>query len=358
MYRFNHDTLRNLLTTQDGPCISIYLELQKPYWSPRNIVNYQRLLKDAERQLLLRYSRSETSKILTPIRFFSSLYCDLNEAQTVCFFSSSKEHGFFPIVDKVKNKVVVAPSFHIKPIASYLNPMDCWLGIEISYDYIQFNKGYSKHIEPLRRINRERWAKNGNHTAAVALMEQWMCIQKMSPQTPVFVYGPEDQLKQFTFSENVHTFFTTGPEADAHLVDRVSLMLSFARETKICHLNRRIAHNDVIHDLSEIVRKLETKRIETLAVCIDKTRWGQVDWQNGLIRSKPTGQFLDCVLDDLAERALVNRTELILCKRDELVYDFEAVATLRKEHSKERRFYMPQAFPRYALRAQHVDNFI
>lgn len=339
MNRFSHDNLFNLLSKQTGPCVTIYLQLRQPYWSIRNLVRYSRLLKDAEQELLLGYSKTDAKRILSPIRFFSSLYRDLKDANTVCFFSSSSAYGFFPVKDVIPNTVVVANSFHVKPIASYLNPMDFWLGIEVTHDYIQFVKGHNRHIEPVRRVSREKWAKNGNANSSVELMQQWMSLHRRSSQTPVFVYGKKHLLEPFVFSDDVNTVpLSPGETIEEHLVNRVGLVLSYKKEKKIIELNYKILRKETTSDLNIIAKALEMNSIESLAICIDKTRWGQVDWQNGVVRTSQTGALLDCVLDDLAERALVNKLELILCKREDLAYDYDAVATLKSTTAKQEKF--------------------
>lgn len=332
MYRFTRETLSQLLKDQEGPCISIYLELKQPYWSPRNLVRYRRLLKDAEQELLIRFSKQDTFRLLSPIRYFTSLHRDLKEAKTVCFFASNRVQGFFPINEKVPNTVVVAPSFHIKPIVSFLNPSDAWLGVIVTDQAIELCRGQSKHRETIRRVNREKHSRYKDNFAVSELIGQWVNQHRKFHHMPVFVFGDGQNLNSLSFPEDV-SVFSVPPDKNFEdfILNSATDQLAHENQLKLMSLNQSLLCHEAISDLEQIALALKENRVETLAVRVDKTRWGQIDWKTGFVRTSLKGALLDCVLDDLAERALVSHTQLLLCRSIDLAIDVDAVATLKKE---------------------------
>lgn len=336
MNRFSQESLKSLLLPQNGPCVSLYLELKQPYWSPRNLVRYRRLLKAAEQELLMRYSKADTFRILSPIRFFSSLHRDLKDANTVCFFSSGSTHGFFPIKKPIKNTVIVAPSFHIKPILSYLNPMHAWLGVHIADSHIEFVKGQNEHMEPVRRVSREKWRRNPWNSYGADLIGHWISLQRKSRYIPVFIYGSEAVLSEFEFEGDFNLLeISEQNECELLVPSLVSQRLSLIHQTKLSCLNQLILRHETVSDLNKIAKLLEDGRLESLAVRIDNTRWGQIDWQCGVVKLSENGAMLDCVLDDLAERALVKGVDLLLCQSADLITSADAVGVLKRKKTLE-----------------------
>lgn len=333
MNRFSRETLSQLLKDQSGPCVSIYLDLKQPHWSPRNIVRYRRLLKDAEQELLLKFSKRDTFRILSPIRYFTSLHRDLKDAKTVCFFASNSISGFFPINEKITNTVVVAPSFHIKPIVSYLNPSDAWFGVIITDQFIELSRGQSRHRETIRRVNCEKYFKNNETKPFYELIDRWLELHRKSSQVPVLIFGERRILEKFSFADDICVFHLPFAENNENFIlDSASSLLKHKTQLKLLNLNKSMICNETISDLGRIAIALKENKVETLAVRADKTRWGQIDWKTGFVKTSLNGALLDCVLDDLAERALVNHTELILCQNIDFAIDVDAVATLKKEN--------------------------
>jgi hypothetical protein len=142
--------IQELLTANQEPCISLYMPTHRTYpGNAQDLIRFKNLVKQIEASLLLNYSPAEAKKHLEP---FESLGNDTDfwnhTSEGLAVFNSP---GFFKAVGMqrpVDEMVMVADSFHTKPLRQYLQSVDHYYLLALSlHDFRLFEGNHHSLVE-------------------------------------------------------------------------------------------------------------------------------------------------------------------------------------------------------------------
>ncbi|HSK13009.1 MAG TPA: hypothetical protein VK907_07315 [Phnomibacter sp.] len=139
----NKELLKELLSYEGAPCISIYMPAHQSH--PDNLqdpIHYKKLLKRIETSLLQQHSINEIKPQLVP---FETLMNDRNfwnhTTPGIAIFGTT---GLFKVIglqESVDELAIVADSFHTKPLRQYLQTADRYHVLGLSRNRIQIFEG-------------------------------------------------------------------------------------------------------------------------------------------------------------------------------------------------------------------------
>lgn len=137
------EMMPEILTINEGPYISLYMPTFKTHpEKQQDPEKFKELVKEIEESLLLKHSANEVKELLEPFRklaedfdFWQHTEEGLAVLRTKSFF---KVIGLQSSVDKL---VVVADSFHTKPLRKYLQTLERYQVLGLSLTDVHFYEG-------------------------------------------------------------------------------------------------------------------------------------------------------------------------------------------------------------------------
>lgn len=121
----SNELIKQLLAVKKTPCISLYMPTHRNHPdNQKDPINYKNVLKKLEESLLTEYSEEEVTKTLSSFHELTDEWEFWNHTSWgLAIFSAG---GLFNIVimnEPVEQLVVVADSFHTKPLRSYIQSL-------------------------------------------------------------------------------------------------------------------------------------------------------------------------------------------------------------------------------------------
>ena len=137
------ETVKELLSVQAKPSISLYMPTHRSH--PENlkdIIHFKNLVKQLEDSLLKQYSKSEATTFTEPFHALGRNAEFWNHTtEGLAVFNSIGLFRTISLQLPVKDLVVVADSFHTKPLRQYLQSADRYQVVSLSLDRIQLFEG-------------------------------------------------------------------------------------------------------------------------------------------------------------------------------------------------------------------------
>jgi hypothetical protein len=126
MRHLTTDVLKELLKGNEPPCISLYQPTHRA--NPDNLqdpIRYKNLVRDAERSLREKYSGREVRSVLEPFQALADDY-DFwtHQRHGLAVLAAAGTFEVFRLQRPVKELVVVADTFHLKPLVRMLQSAD------------------------------------------------------------------------------------------------------------------------------------------------------------------------------------------------------------------------------------------
>jgi hypothetical protein len=149
------ELIRDLSLINSSPCISIYVPTHRSH--PDNAqdpIRYQNLLKQLESSLLQKYSVSEVKGYLEPfenIRDNRDLWN--HNLDGLAIFSSGEIFELISLPIPVAELLVVAESFHTKPMRKYLQTEDRFQILGLSLNEMRFFEGNRYSVSEIQLGN-------------------------------------------------------------------------------------------------------------------------------------------------------------------------------------------------------------
>ncbi len=135
--------IHELLTLNEVPCISLYMPTHRSH--PDNIqdtIRFENLVKQVKASLLEKYPTAEIQELLEPLETLAS---DTefwnNSSYGLGVLRSTGLFKVFRLQIPVEELVIVADSFHTKPLRHFLQSADRYQVLTITMDAIQFFEG-------------------------------------------------------------------------------------------------------------------------------------------------------------------------------------------------------------------------
>lgn len=369
-----HEDLLKLTSVQEGPCISIYIpSLPEPALQEE----YDALVKRASYLLSLDEDNTEAhTQIMDALINFNPSEYASGSTQGVAIFVNKHWHGYFLVPHDLPEKVVVAESFHLKPLIEDLQRDHTYhllvLGVEEAvllfsqggksseiHTFLMHHGSHSnsihwKHLDEneaiqiphLKAQSRGRGTSDSQFKkkTATKLFLRWIeaKINKEDgyKNLPLFVFTsellfpvykeitshPHPRLCQLDIRKGI-------PHHDS-LIHRVENILnqdiSHHRHISATDMDLQKTKNKVIDDLVKISRAALHGEVKTLFLRDKSEIWGQLDRNSGQITVHPKqiNAKDDDVLDDIACEVIRQGGEVIVLNPKDMPSTSPAAAIL------------------------------
>lgn len=148
---FGRDELKELLGVDDAPAASIYLETERSSGAEANRLRFRAALEQAEQELSESVDREQVDRVLDPFRSFLDVGQDFwtYQADGLAVFASPEVHRVYRLPVTFQDLVVVAPTFHTRPLMEYLQAPDRYWVLSISQNEVRLWQGTRSGITPV-----------------------------------------------------------------------------------------------------------------------------------------------------------------------------------------------------------------
>lgn len=369
-----HEDLLKLTSIQEGPCISIYMPSVP---DPALQEEYEALVKRASHLLSLDQDNQEAhSQIMQSLFNFNPGEYTSGATQGVAIFVNKHWHGYFLAPHALPEKVVVAESFHLKPLIEDLQRDHTYHLLVLGLDeaVLVFSQGshasdihtflmhhgshsnsiHWKHLDQneaiqiphLKSQSRGRGTSDSQFKkrTATKLFLRWI-EAKINKEPgfkslPLFVFTSEllySVYREISTHPNPRLCVLDIRKGIPHheaLVHRVEGILnqdrSHHRHSSAIEMDLQKIKNKVIDDLVKISRAALHGEVKTLFLRDQSEVWGQLDRTNGQITHHPkqVNAKDDDVLDDIACEVIRQGGEVIVLNSKDMPSPSPAAAIL------------------------------
>ncbi len=144
------DRLRPLLQAASGPCVSIYLPMHRPgRGGKQDAVRFANSLREAERLLSDRHSPREIRTLLDPVAALPNADFWRHQAEGLAVLRSADVLEEFRVPLRVPELVVVAKSFHVRPLIRCLNSRERYFLVSLSRAGVVVFEGSVASLAPV-----------------------------------------------------------------------------------------------------------------------------------------------------------------------------------------------------------------
>ena len=383
MRQFTNEHLTELLADHQSPCISLYQATHRNHpENQQDPIRYRNLLAETEKSLLQKYSTREVHSLLEKFQAFAHDDSFWNHrTDGLAILSSPDTFQLFELQRPVKTLLVVADSFHTKPLLRALQAADRFQIL-----------GLNRHEAKLYEGNQDALDEVELTDAVPATIEEALGSELTEPHATVASYGMgagggdlamhhgHGQKKDEVEIDNDRFFRAIDRAILEHHSRPTKLPLMLAALPQHHDLFRKISHNPFLmsdgimmntdaldldqlraeawrvvepvyrqrlaklsddfqaarardfgsDDLTQIAEAALAGRVGTLLVEEDRQIPGRID--------RLTGQFqpadlsdpeVDDLLDDLAEAVLQMKGEVVVVPTERMPSKTGAAATYR-----------------------------
>lgn len=372
------DRLEPLLQARSGPCVSIYMPTHRHHPAKeQDPIRFKNALKEAERLLSDRNSPAAISALLGPVAALPNDAFWRHQADGLAILRSPDVLEEFRIPLSVPELVVVAESFHVRPLIRSLNTNVRYFLIALSQNGVEVFQGSADSLtrvemlglpgnmvefasrrrgrralsthsvgagSGLRRIHasggREASVKDDLVSYFRAVDRAVGCALRHEP-VPVFLAGVEyyvaiyrdvSRLKGLASGAVHGSPDAMTPEELHSRAWPVAEVVLRDNQERALEKYRRAEHRGRSTDrLEDIVKQARRGRVRRLFVALGVRVWGTVDPATGRVHRTDVqqGSHDDDVLDDIAEAVFMYGGEVITLPRDRMPNAQEVAAELR-----------------------------
>jgi hypothetical protein len=145
------DMLRDLLVDERPPCISLYQPTYRSFPEKRqNPIRYKNLLREMQGSIKEKYAAREVRSI---VERFDRLVSDdefwLRRTEGLAILASAKRFEVFDLQRTVPERVIVADSFHLKPLLRIVQSADRYHVLAISLKEVKLYEGNRDALAPV-----------------------------------------------------------------------------------------------------------------------------------------------------------------------------------------------------------------
>lgn len=139
---FGSGEMASLLAPQEGPCVSIYLPTSRkhPGWK-QDPLRYRSLLDEARRLLATRYRSRSVDEFLGPMEALLPGRHWEFALDGLAVFHSKRHFAAYRLPLSVPERVVVADTFHTKPLLRFLCSNQRYLVLALSQNSVELYQG-------------------------------------------------------------------------------------------------------------------------------------------------------------------------------------------------------------------------
>lgn len=372
--KLTHEDLLKLTSVNEGPCISIYI----PGMPEKTLqLEYETLVRRASHLLSLddRESAKKTELLESLYSFNPGEHLHRND-YGLALFLNKHWAGFYMAGHLLPSKVVVAESFHLRPLLEdiqgdsschilTLTPQEALLlhcdgGTGTELHTFLFHQGqhsnsiHWKHLDESEtsqiphlkshmrgrgledsQVKKKSWAK-----LFLRWIEAKISKEAGFKQIPLLVFASENMFhgyKEITHHPNP-TMIKTDPSKNSPRMEAL-IHQAQAHLHRENHQHRSISAYDleklthqkkVIDDLVKISRAAMNGKVKTLFLQNNSEVWGEIHRRTGQIdfHEKQINAKDDDILDDIACEVIRHGGEVVVLKQDDMPTRSPAAAIL------------------------------
>jgi len=372
------ERLQPLLKVTPGPCVSLYMPTHRSHpGTEQDPIRFRNSLKEAERLLSDRYSSGEIRALLDPVAELASVEFWRHQSEGLAILRSRDVLEEFRLTLSLPELVVVAESFHIRPLIRSLNANVRYFVIAVSQNAVKVLEGTSTSLTQVEVPNLpENIAEHGTvrggkgalsshsarggggahrvHAAGGAesttqddLAPYFRAIDRavgsvlqQDPVPVIFagvdyyapIYRDVSRLKGLANS-TIHGSpdAMTHEELHAKAWPIAEALLRENEERALGEYRRAAERGSSKDQLEDIVQEARGGRVRRLFLALGVRVWGTVDPTTGRVQRTDTqqGSHDDDVLDDIAQAVYLHGGEVITLSRDRMPNRQEVAAELR-----------------------------
>jgi hypothetical protein len=317
----------------ETPCVSIYLPRQNSsHTVAQRKFRLIRLLKQAERLITQDYGPVRAKQFVTEFWRCDPTRLVEQYGLSIAFFHDQDFTGAIPLPMEVEERVVVAQSFHIKPLLAWLQSAPPFWLISLSTHQVRLFEGNPWEIK-LREVI-EHASGSGEPTRGTLTKEQvrqffLRAEEGLHPilredRHPIVIAG-------VAWLHPIYRRISRDPDLVAHAIygnverwgeeklrlaafETLSKLLDRAKKEAIAEFERLAWTGNASDDLVEVARAAVKGRVRKIILASDQMLWGKLHPKSGNITLHPHQLDTqdDDILDDLAEIVLANGGK-VLC---------------------------------------------
>lgn len=339
-----------------GPMISLYVSVETSIHDNKTIAQrFQELIHNAEFFLLKDYPRSVVDEYLSVLKDptpFLNLLSPLDQG-IVIFYSKESfkgQIGYMKVQSQIKDLVVVADSFHIKPLIRIKNNVRGFFIVTMSSRAINVlieNQGQLVRIDSYR--NEPGILSRSKKKVEDFFLDSAQELNKLfsAYQLPIVLAGVKNHithmkkhLKQSMLIDESVIANVEKMKTD-ELTQRVYAILApyYAQieYSAVSDIEAAMKEGSVLTYLEDITVNALNGNIKTLFVLENKHVWGAINKRTGEISIKPkqVNSHDDDLLDDLCQIVLTKGGKVVVVRESNQFENGHALAiVLEKSHSK------------------------
>ena len=356
MQQFSIDQIAALVAPQQAPCISLYMPTHRSHPDrDGDPIRYRNLLRQLRESLAQKHDKRELEPLMLPFEALSENY-DFwnNRTEGLAILAAGGSFQVIDLLRPVKELLVVADSFHIKPLLRILQSADRYQvlclgqhggrlleGNRDALDWVQVSSQISgpmahdrdrqshkdvwaadvaAYLRPIDAAVREQHSQpTGLPLVLVALPEMQHAFREVSKNEFLvdggIAHSPDD-LDVEQIRQRAWTLFEP-----VYLQRLEALTGSFLR------LRETALGADLLDDVGAAA---VAGRVKTLLIEADREIPGRIDPASG--RAMPDGLCnpeVDDMIDDIAEAVLRTRGEVVVVPAERMPVSTGVAAILR-----------------------------
>lgn len=373
---FDHD----IFAEKEGPYVSIYQNTHKrPKDVEQDIISFKNHLKTVKESLLKSYKEEEVKELLEPLyslEFEKDFWNHNREA--FALFANPNDFVIIRLSNKVKERAIVADSFHKKPLIRYLQTRGAFDVLTLSKDSfalytctkelchrVEFEEGTAvTKEEVLGTLDESGYLSHASYNGAnkeamyhghednksiekkdterfFRYVDQFIAKTYSNPtKRPIILWAlPEHQGIFRKLSNNAYLLDEGVAQSDKEVQEDTVLEHAwkvieptYDKEVEEIIERYQLAHSrgmatDNVHVIG---KKLLEGNIDTAIISIDKVLPGKVNKVDGtIIEGQLDDPSQDDVLDDLAEGIIDQGGQVVVLPDDDIPTDSGILAIYR-----------------------------
>jgi hypothetical protein len=143
------EVLNKLMSATEAPCISLYMPTHRTHpENKQDMIRYKNLVKQARESVIEKYPTADIDKLVAPFEALATdQECWIHANDGLAVLGSSEHFEAIRMQLPVEALVMVADSFHTKPLRHILQSLDRYHVLALTLDAVHFYEGnrYSLH---------------------------------------------------------------------------------------------------------------------------------------------------------------------------------------------------------------------
>jgi hypothetical protein len=346
------EEFRGLLGASGSPCISIYFPTARSFpESEQNAVRFANQVRKAEDLLARTLPAKVVAQHIEPLHRLGRREPWNPPADGFALFSSEKRGAWYNLPLAMPERVVVADSFHVRPLVRFLQANQHYFLLYLSKKQVRLCKGSVAGLVPIdlsklphsmtealgieereRQLTFHAGAAGGSpvfhgggserhasHDLAAffRVIDQALHDVLRDEKAPLILAGPVEYHPIFQsvsryahlLADGLHGNFDAVDEARLHeqAWPLVAREIDKVEKKLLETFGTRAAHSRGTTEVQGIARAALEGRVETLMVARGRQLWGSLDKEQGTLRYHDSQRDAqdDDILDELGEAVLL-----------------------------------------------------